>query len=128
MVVVLLARIFILWVVIAIAPIIILLKIFEKEIGSNLIGKDSVFALDNIRKLLLAPVLISFALSLSTMFIMILKSLPSVTPPNDTMSILGLFEINIKGAGANISQLIIRVIGLGLVRFLLFWAIEQNKI
>ncbi|GHV25383.1 hypothetical protein FACS1894176_03730 [Bacteroidia bacterium] len=129
LVVVLLGRIIVLWVFIAIAPILILLKVFEKQVKIDFIKKDNMFSLESIGSLLLAPVLISFAVSLSTMFIILIKKITTTNiTSNDTTSIMGLFELNIKGGGVDFSKLLISIMGIGIVRFLLFWAIEQTKI
>jgi hypothetical protein len=78
--------------------------------------------------LLLAPVLISFALSLSTIFMATLKQMEYGKGEALPTNILGLFKVNIQGTGADASEWLIKVMGIGIVRFLLFRAIKQNKI
>jgi hypothetical protein len=73
-------------------------------------------------------VLVGFAVSLSMMFIMIIKQIVAQDFISDTTSVFGLFELNIRGGGVYFSQLLISIMGVGIVRFLLFWAIKQNKI
>ncbi|MDR2415095.1 MAG: hypothetical protein LBD75_00295 [Candidatus Peribacteria bacterium] len=127
--IVLMARVAILRVVIAASPIIILLHVFKKDIKVEAItGDKSDFALKNIGSLLLAPVLISFALSLSTVFMSILRQLKYGEEKGLPTNILGLFEVDIQGTGVDISKVLINVMGIGIVRFLLFRAIKQNQI
>lgn len=129
--IVLMARVAILRVIIAASPIIILLHVFKKDIKVDAItGDKSYFALKNIGNLLLAPVLISFALSLSTIFVTILNQSTNRFADKEPLptNILGLFEVNIQGTGADLSKVLINVMGIGIVRFLLFRAIKQNKI
>jgi hypothetical protein len=128
--VVLMARILFLWVIIAISPLIILFTVFKDTIKIKEFEGDGWFSLQTIGKILVAPVLVAFAVSLSTMFVMIIKEIVSQDFFNrsDPLLLFGLIEINIRGAGAAFSQLLIGLMGIGIVRFLLFWAIKMNKI
>jgi hypothetical protein len=97
LVVVLIMRVVILRAVIALSPLIVLAKVFDWE--KKMSGSLEYFKLGEIIKLLLAPVLISFAVSLSTMLIIILK-----TGLNDREMVKidqeilgGLFHISIQG-------------------------------
>ncbi|MDR0369299.1 MAG: hypothetical protein LBH96_01870 [Candidatus Peribacteria bacterium] len=110
MVIVLIMRVVILWAVIALSPIIIIINVFGW--AKKLSGSLEIFKIGNIISLLVAPVLISFAVSLSTMFIIILKTGINTDFCNikDNGNILGLFDITIEGVGANLSQLIISVL------------------
>lgn len=128
MVVVLVMRVVMLWAIIALSPIIVIMKVFEWD--KKLSGSLEMFKLENIISLLLAPVLISFAVSLSTMFVIILKTGVNTNfcSLEGDGNILGLFNITIEGVGANLSQLIISVLWIAIVWFLLFWAIKMNSI
>lgn len=129
MVVVLIMRVVMLWAIIALSPIIVIMKVFGWE--KKMSGSLEMFKLENIISLLLAPVLISFAVSLSTMFIIILKTGINTDFCNlqgGDGNILGLFNITIEGVGANLSQLIISVLWIAIVWFLLFWAVKQSSI
>ena len=79
-----------------------------------------------------APVIVSFAVSLCTMFIMILKHVVVPEPGPTaltTFNILGnLIELNIRGGGAHLSRFLLSIMGVCVVRFLLFRAIKMNKI
>jgi hypothetical protein len=74
--IVLLIRIIVLRVAIAISPILILAKVFEKQVEflKKFAGDDGLFSIKSITQLLVAPILISFAVSISTMFIILLKN------------------------------------------------------
>jgi len=69
--VVLVARIGILWVFIALSPILIILKVFDRE--KNVLKNLSIFQFNEVIKLLVAPVLITLAVSISTVFLTIIK-------------------------------------------------------
>ena len=133
-VIVLLARVIFLRAVVAISPIIILLEVFKgilKETIKIDLGKfyQDHFSLENIGMVLVAPVLIGFAVSICTICMAIIKNIVSseiCTPP--ATEILGLFEINIAGGGVNLSKLFISAMGVGIVRFLMFAAIKTNSI
>lgn len=154
LVIVLFARIGILWIAIATSPFIVLLQVFK-----DLFGKDvlpSWLAPGELIKLLLAPVLISFAVSISLVFMSALKAsigTEAQTMVNESASdtvkknkaaieeisgmnvhedgslgILGFIRIQFNNGLINLSWLITMLFGLGVTWFLLFWAIKQTAI
>ncbi|MDR2189996.1 MAG: hypothetical protein LBP53_02115 [Candidatus Peribacteria bacterium] len=126
LVIVLVARIGILWVIIAIAPLMMLLRVFDSK--KTIIDKDSIFSLENIAKLLIAPVLVSFAVSFSTMLIQIIQTLNELTIASEPTNFYNLFELNIKGAGFKFGKVVVSMFSVGIVWFLLFRAIKMNQI
>ncbi|MDO4713577.1 MAG: hypothetical protein Q4B28_02800 [bacterium] len=87
LVVVLLWRIMMLWIVIAISPFLVLKKVFSEMLG-NIGGKEADYLNPGeVIKLLLAPVLVGFALSISLMFMSVLKTTfpesPIYQPPKE---------------------------------------------
>jgi len=132
MVIVLMFRVIILWAVIALSPILVIMKVFDREKEVKKYPEHLKFG--NIIKLLVAPVLISFAVSLSTMFIIILKT--GVNGSNSETvcalggggDVLGFLDLSIQGVGANIAPLITGVLGIAIVWFLLFWAVKMNSL
>ncbi len=84
--------------------------------------------IENIIKLLLAPVLIGFAVSLSTVFLEIIINIAQSNIYTESTDILGIIDINIQGGAVNIAKLITIIAGVALSRFLLFWAIKMNEI
>jgi|GEM_PF-1055392 hypothetical protein len=72
LVIVLFARVGILRLAIALSPFIVIIRIFDKLFPKDLLPEY--ITLDELIKLLIAPVLISFAVSLSLIFMTTLKS------------------------------------------------------
>ena len=133
LVVVLFVRVATLWVVISVSPIIILLFVFRETIKIDALNGDkSFFSFKSIGSLLAAPVVIGFAVSLCTMFIMILKNIvipePGPTDPHQFNLLGNLIEINIRGGGAHLSRLLLSIMGVAVVWFILFRAIRMNRV
>lgn len=146
LVVVLFARIGILRLAIALSPFIVLIRVFAKLFPSDLLPKY--IAVDELIKLLVAPVLISFAVSLSLVFMTALKSTiwAQATIENEqartaikeisgmgidgswNVSVLGFVKIKFDNALINFSWFLTMILGLGITWFLLFWAIKQTAI
>ena len=146
LVVVLFARVGILWIAIALSPFIALLKIFGGK------ALPEWLSIDWLMKLLIAPVLISFAVSISLVFMSALKSSlgneasgPSnggvstakvlkdisgfeVDPKDESLWILGFIKIHLNNGLLNLSWVVIMLFGLGITWFLLFWAIKQTSV
>ena len=151
LVAVLFARVGILRLAIALSPFIVLIRIFDKLFPKDILPKY--IALDELIKLLVAPVLISFAVSLSLIFMTALKSsLWNTTvgldqengntnskkivreisgmdiDDNGNLSFLGFIKIKFDNALINFSWFLTMIFGIWVTRFLLFWAIKQTKI
>ena len=151
LVAVLFARIGILRLAIALSPFIVLIRIFDKLFPKDILPKY--IALDELIKLLVAPVLISFAVSLSLVFMTALKSSLWNTnvgldeengntnskkivreisgmdiDDNGNLSFLGFIKIKFDNALINFSWFLTMIFGIWITRFLLFWAIKQTKI
>ena len=100
-VIILLIRVIFLRVVIAIAPVIILVEVFKNtdSIKAEHLGESyaKYFSLENIGMVLIAPALISFAVSICTVCMAIIKSIAANQVCEEpTMSVLGLFDISIS--------------------------------
>ncbi len=67
--VVLIVRVWILWLVIAASPILVLIKVFEEIIGKKTDGLMWHFEFSNIIKMIFAPVFVVFAISMSMIFL-----------------------------------------------------------
>lgn len=140
LVVVLFARIGILRLAIALSPFIVLILVFEKVFPKDILPKY--IAVDELIKLLVAPVLISFAVSLSLVFMTSLKSTLEDDKATTTIkeisgmdvdgswnvSVLGFIKIKFDNALINFSWFLTMILGLGITWFLLFWAIKQTAI
>ena len=130
--VVLVARIMILWIFIAISPIWIVLVVFNKE-GVLWKFKDY-FSKQEVVGILFAPVLITFAVSLSTVFIFLILSINleefAVAGANNSRvnNILDLFHFSIQGVEIKFAKIIGSLMGVAVVRALLFRAIKATKI
>jgi hypothetical protein len=96
LVVVLVVRVMMLWVIVAISPLLVIINVFKKELPQSLEKSLETFSLANILKLLIAPVLISFAVSLSTVFIALIKNINAQEVDTQMTNILGIFELNIQ--------------------------------
>jgi len=149
--IVLIARIWILWIVIAASPIMVLLAVF-KDLFSIKSSSDWLmwnFTGPNIIKLIFAPVFVVFAISMSMIFLSALnpKSISKnqwltddqmvelgMNKINDeTYSILGLVEITLDVNKVNkwmnmFAWFITMLFSTGIIRFFLFFAIRMTKI
>lgn len=150
--IIMLARIWILWITIAATPIIIIDQIFEFKI----FDKMEFLKIWNIIKLIFAPVLVVFWLSIALIFMSTLSSIlsqnktdftnPSVkTQKESTLEWLWItkpagqqdcytvlwtqtfcIKLNIWWGLDNISYLLINIFGIAIMRSLLFWTIKQT--
>lgn len=125
--IVLVLRIVILWILIAVSPIRVVLLIFKKEqwMGKSL---QEYFSLAEIFNLLLAPVLITFAVSMSTVFIFCLQGINATQLLPENKLFLGMFSLTISGGTIYASKIVINMIGIAIVWTLLFWAIKSSKL
>ena len=154
LVVVLFARIWLLWVAIALSPFLVLTKVFDKaiELPDSL---KSYLNFDELIKLLLAPVFVSFAVWISLIFMTVLKS--SVWAWTDDpnaylgetntaefkkniadvtwmqiswtdLDLLWFIKIKLDSTMLNISWLLTMFFGLWVTWFLLFFAIKQTQV
>ena len=149
LVVVLFARVWLLWVAIALSPFIVLIKVFGKVLN---LPKFDYLDFDNLVQLLLAPVFVSFAVWISLVFMTTLKtaigdgstaeitvertnfnknlsqvSWMTVTDGWD-IDFLWFVKIKLDSALLNFSWLLTMFFWIWLSRFLLFWAIKQTKV
>ncbi len=137
LVLVLFARIWILWLLIALSPFFVILKVFSQTFDIKL--SFSIKTSDLIR-VLLAPVLISFAVSLSLVFMSTLKNavwrydaeaklnlqnLTWITEEKWGYSILWFIKIKMDTALQDLSWILMMVFWLWVTWFLLFWAIKS---
>ncbi len=125
--VVLVVRVVILWVLIAICPIWIVLIIFKKE---DRLWEEykKYLSLAEVIKLLLAPVLITFAVSMCTVFVFCLQGINSTDVLPENKLFLGMFSLTITGGSIYISKIVINMIGIAIIWSLLFWAIKSTKL
>lgn len=154
LVIVLVARIGVLWIAIATSPFIVLINVFKDMFPKDLLPEW--LSLSELIKLLIAPVLIAFAVSLSLVFMQTLKwTLGSEVHFDDAhisnwelaeqkdiikeisgfnvdgsgnLEILDFVKIQIDNGLLNLSWIITMLFGLGITWFLLFWAIKQTKL
>ena len=155
LVIVLFARIWLLWVAIAISPFLVLVYMFDKFVSLPESLKDHL-SFSNLIKLLLAPVLISFAVGISLVFMSVLKSAiwiwttdssAYVSASVDTkeffdnfkditgvemswsdLDILWFIKVKLDSTMLNISWIIVMFFWIWISWFLLFWAIKQTSI
>ena len=150
--IVLFARVAILWIVIATSPALVLIEVFKDLLGKGLSWSSfwKHFEVKNIVKLLFAPVLITFALGVSIVFMTALKNTlwtpdelkPREVIDNDrlydvtglkmeedgSVSLLWFIKIQRDAASVSLSWIITMLFGIAITWFLLFWAIKQNSI
>ena len=143
-------RIFQLWLAIALSPLIVLMKFFW-DMFWGLAKSLDIFDLDKLKSLLLAPVFIGFALSISLMFMTILKTsihpgelqaakiaanqeITSLTgmkcweeSDKYTCDLMGFIKITFSSAVIDLYSLLIGLFGVALSWILLFWAIKQTS-
>ncbi len=148
--VIMLARIWILWIVIAFTPLLIIDQVFEFKI----FDKMEYLKMWNIIKLIFAPVLIVFGLSMALIFMSTLSNILSQnktdfenpwikTQKESTLEWLWITQnkaecytvlwtrtfctkLNLGGWLDNISYLLINIFGIAMMRALLFWTIQQS--
>lgn len=150
LVVVLFARVWLLWVAIALSPFLVLIKVFGKVLN---LPKFDYLDFDEIVQLLLAPVFVSFAVWMSLVFMTTLKTaiwtgatakmteeqgktfnenLSQVSwmtvDDNWDIDFLWFIKIKLDSALLNFSWLLTMFFWIWLSRFLLFWAIKQTKV
>ena len=154
LVVVLFARIWLLWMAIALSPFLVLANVFDGiiKIPDSL---SKYLSLSELIKLLLAPVLISFAVWLSLVFMTVLKdsvwiwtvedsaylwsgeaqkfytnlnNISGIEMSSSDMDLFWFIKIKLDSTLLNISWIITMFFWLWITWFLLFWAIKQTKI
>lgn len=151
LVIVLFARVWLLWIAIALSPFLVLATVFKDVIKLPESLKDYI-NFGELIKLLLAPVLISFAVWMSLIFMKTLQwaiwtwadwnvnsvswtgffdNLSKITWMEVSWSeidFLWFIKIKLDSTLLNISWLLTMMFGLWITWFLLFWAIKQTKI
>ena len=154
LVVVLFARIWLLWMAIALSPFLVLANVFDGiiKIPDSL---SKYLSLSELIKLLLAPVLISFAVWLSLVFMTVLKgsvwiwtvedsaylwdgeaqkfytnlnNISGIQMSSSDMDLYWFIKIKLDSTLLNISWILTMFFWLWITWFLLFWAIKQTKI
>ena len=145
-------RIFQLWMAIALSPLIVLVNVFWDILwGLKTKFLDDIFDLEKLKGLLLAPVFIGFALSMSLMFMTILKTsihpgqsdaeklaakqgITSLTgmkcgeeQDKNTCDLMGFIKITFSSAVIDLYSLLIGLFGIAISWILLFWAIKQTS-
>ena len=155
LVIVLFARIWLLWIAIAISPFLVLVYLFDKIIPMPDSLKDHL-SFSNLIKLLLAPVLVSFAVGVSLVFMSILTDsvwtwtvnpkaylqnekktaefyenfnrITGVQMSWSDMDILWFIKVKLDTTMLNISWILTMFFWIWISWFLLFWAIKQTTI
>ena len=153
--IVLLARIGILWLVIATSPLFVLLGIFKdvfwKSAGSWAKRLEH-FSVTNLINLLLTPVFVSFALGIAIVFMTALKNSIGMEPSevvkdpvkiekikeatgvdfdaddHGFISIMGFIKLKYEQGSISFSWILVMLFGIAITWFLLFWAIKQTSI
>lgn len=149
--VVLIARVWILWLAIVALPIIVLLNVFKDALGTKFDGMMETFKISNLVGLIFAPVFVVFAISMSMIFLEALdtnhaqneikkdisrqqlEELWISTNDNKTYSILGLVNITLDWAEVSdwldtFSWLITNLFAVWIIWFFLFAAVKMTKI
>ena len=152
LVIVLFARVWLLWIAIALSPFLVLIKVFD-DIFSLPKDLEKYLSFEQLKQLLLAPVFISFAVWISLVFMATLKSNIWTGVPNteiegdkkeefydrlnkiswmnaseDGLDMLWFIKIKLDSALLNFSWLLTMFFWLWLTWFLLFFAIKRTKI
>ncbi len=154
LVVVLFARVWLLWIAIALSPFLVLVNVFE-GVFSLPDSLKKYISFDQLIKLLLAPVLISFAVWVSLIFMTVLKNsvwiwtgdpnaylsetettkfyenLAEVTGAKfswSDMDLLWFIKVKLDSTMLNVSWLLTMFFWLWITWFLLFWAIKQTAV
>ena len=154
LVVVLFARVWLLWIAIALSPFLVLVNVFD-SLFSLPDSLKKYLTFDQLVKLLLAPVFISFAVWVSLIFMTVLKNSVWVwtgeqdayLSKNQTeefyenlaeisgaefswsdMDLLWFIKVKLDSTMLNVSWLLTMFFWLWITWFLLFWAIKQTAI
>lgn len=152
LVLVLFARIWLLWIAIALSPFLVLVKVFD-DVFSLPEDLKKYLSFEQLKNLLLAPVFISFAIWIALVFMSTLKSNIWTGVPNveiegdkkeefytklnkiswmnaseDGIDMLWFIKIKLDSALLNFSWLLTMFFWLWLTWFLLFFAIKYTKI
>jgi len=129
MVIVLVMRIWVLWMIIILSPVVVLLKVFEfdKKIDKNSILRF--IQLDNLLWVVFAPVVICFAASLSTVLIRIILAVNWLNIETWKQDILWwLVQLNIAWVWINIWKLVWSVIWIAITWFLMWAAVKSSEL
>jgi len=129
MVLVLFIRIFVLRLAIALSPVIILMKAFdfEKNVFKDWFLKH--LQISNLISVIFAPMLVCFAVSLSTVLVRKVSELNIIDIATESKKILWwLITLNIWSAGVWLWKLLVSVICVVLTWVLMRWAIEATSI
>lgn len=129
MVIVLVMRIWVLWMIIILSPVVVLLKVFEFD---KKIDKDSILRfiqLDNLLWVVFAPVVICFAASLSTVLIRIILAVNWLNIETWKQDILWwLIQLDIAWVWINIWKLVWSVIWIAITWFLMWAAVKSSEL
>ena len=129
MVIVLVMRIGILRMAIVLSPVVILLKAFWFD---KKIGKDSILRfiqVDNLLWVIFAPVVICFAVSLSTVLVRIIMKMNRSNIETWQQDILGwLIQLNVAWIWVNIWKLVWAVIWIAITWFLMWAAVKASEL
>lgn len=129
--VVLIVRILILRVILAMSPIWVVLLVFDyiEKIKIDVI--KNYFSLKEVIMLLLTPVFVTFAVSLSTVFVSLIMELNKTSNPFSEMTGINfsdIIQITIKDWSINFWKLIVSLMWIAVVWAILFWAIKMSAV
>ena len=124
-------RIWVLWLAIALSPVIILLKAYELDKSDFM--KSWVFEylkLETLLPIIFSPAIVCFAVSMSTVLVRKIATLNWETIKGEGMTeILGwVIKLNIEGFSVWIWKLIVSVIWIAITWFLVWTAVEASKL
>ena len=129
MLIVLLLRIWVLWMAITLSPAIVLITAFkfDKKLEGNAILKH--LTVKNLVWIIFSPVVVCFAVSLSTILMRIILALNWDKISTTSTPILGwLIEIDIAWLGMNLWKIICSIIWIVITRFLMWVAIKASSL
>ncbi len=129
MVVVFIMRIAVLWMGISLSPLIVLLTAFEldKKIEDKSIL--SYIKLKNLIPIIFSPVVICFAISMSTVLVKIINNMNKETVQTLEKPILWwLVHLDIAGMWVNLWKMICSIICIAITRFLVWAAVKMSKL
>ena len=128
--IVFLMRIGVIWMAIALSPVIILLRVFELE--DKVFKKDSILealSLKNLIPIIFSPAIICFAVSMTTVIVRLIESMNYTWIASEKEPILWwLVQVNIWGMGISVWKLIVAVLWVAITWFLLRWALWLSKL
>ena len=119
-------RIWVLWLAISLSPIIILLKAFDLE--KNIPKAVDFLKIENLIPIIFSPVIICFAVSLSTVLVRIIATMNWEKINTEPIILWWTIKMDIAWVATDISKLIVSVIWIAITWFLVWAAVKSTSI